>query len=76
MKSDQFKVMLNGVEVARRPHPMHAVNVAQGLCSNTYKDPVMLTIVRKPVLGPESILYRVDRVEDGTVYTTTISEED
>ena len=76
MKSDQFQVMLNCVELARKPHPMHAVNVAQVMACNVYKDPVMLQVVRKPVIGPASILYRIDRDEHGTVYTTTVSLED
>ena len=75
-KSDQFLIMLNGVELGRKAHPMQAVNVAQGMACNVYKEPVRLTIVREPVLGPASVLYQVDRVGNGSVFTTTISEED
>jgi hypothetical protein len=81
-KSDQFTIMLNGVEVGRkgpggalRPGAL-ALNVAQGMACNVYKEPVRLTIVREPVLGPASVLYQVDRVASGSVFTTTISEED
>lgn len=75
-KSDQFLIMLNGVELGRKTHPMHAVNVAQGMACNVYKEPVCLTIVREPVLGPASVLYQVDRDGRGVVFTTCISEED
>ena len=76
VKSDRFRVMLNGVQLASKAHPMHAVNVAQGMACNVYKEPVTLNIIRNPVLGPASLLYRVDRDSQGVVFTTTISEED
>jgi len=54
---------------------MHAVNVAQ-IWACQSDEPVALTIVRRPVIGPASTMYRVDRMDDGSVYTTTISLED
>ncbi len=76
MKSDQFKVMLNGVEISRKTHPIHAMNVAQIRASSVYKDPCTMLVVREPVLGPASVLYQIDRDMHGVVHTTTINAED
>lgn len=73
---DTFHIVGPGGETPHvKPEASHALNIAQRLAEATC-EPVTLYVERRSVLGPKATLYRVDRDEDGTVVTTTISRED
>jgi hypothetical protein len=54
----------------------HALNRAQRFLEVSMNRPFTLYVERRSVIGPSAKLYRVDRLKDGSVVTTTIESVD
>jgi hypothetical protein len=72
---DTYHVVGPQGDLAVKGAAPHALVTAQGRALRMDGE-VTLTVERRSLFGPTTAIYLVDRIEDGTVYTTTINEED
>lgn len=72
---DTYHVVGPTGELAVKGEAPHALVVAQGRAER-WGSEVTLTVERRSLFGPVAKLYRVDRTQDGAVYTTTTNAED
>ena len=74
---DTYHVVgLPGVEIVKG-EAAHALNVGQRTAEVFKpKGPLTLTIDRRSLFGPTTLLYRIDRTERGLVFTTALDAQD
>jgi hypothetical protein len=70
---DTYHVLAGGSELATKSAAPHALNIATRFAE---RGTPTLTVIRRSLFGPSTTLYRVDRDEHGTVFTTRVDAQD
>lgn len=72
---DTFHVLApDGGQLAVKGEAPHALLVAQRVAEMSPTE-VVLTVERRSLFGPEVLIYRVTRTENGTVFTNASQED-
>ena len=73
---DTYHVVGPQGELAVKGEAAHALTTAQERAMRSFTAPVIISVKRRSLFGPESHLYQVIRDEHGAITTYTIDAQD